>query len=390
MKSKRKDIPKYVAGGLLASQLVPAIAQGAMGIGQAIFGFNQRKQAKDMLENLQRNQPNLQVPTALRRLVNEPIAEEYMQAQESGAQRRTAQAADTLGKLGSRGIGALGNVLESERVGEQQRAGQYEQARRSALGQMAGAEQRIQDMQFNKYMQDVNAARGALEASQQNIMGGFGQVGRGVAESFNPANFLTPEKMKEMLMGAVTPDMLKTIFGGNMGGGQAQQQTAPSTTASTRPVLNIPSTLPDGSEMPQEQGVPLPPMGGRTSQAPSVTTTPRGYQPMPQGGLPQYQPSFPQYYDPSVAQAYGSLPPFGFKQGGVLKTKGVFSHRKNPKDLIDRNTGEVEAELTGNETVFNKEQSEKMERLAMQGKDKELRKYVKGVFKKFKSNRKNG
>lgn len=298
MKSKRKDTPpKYIGGGLLAA----SIAQGALGAGQAAFGFSQRAAAKRMIEELQRNQPSLQIPTALRRLVNEPIAEEYMEAQEMGAQRRTAQNIDTLGKLGSRGIGAMSSTLENERIGEQQRAGQYEQARRSALGQMAGAEQNIQNMQFQNYLNEINAARGALEAGQQNIFGGFGQVARGASQV--GADYLT----------------------GGVGGDILSQTTF-----------------------------------GDIQQAPRVT----GMQPR---GVNR-----------------------SFEEGGALKTKGVFSHRKNPKDLIDRNTGEVEAELTGDETVFNKEQSDKMEALANAGKDKELRKFVKNTFKKFKSKRKNG
>lgn len=263
MNTKRKNNPpKYVEGGLLAA----TIAQGFLGAGQAAFGFSQRAAAKRAIEELQKNQPSLQIPTALRRLVNEPISEEFVEVQEMGAQRRTAQNINTLGKLGSRGIGAMGSTLENERIGEQQRAGQYEQARRGALGQMAGAEQNIQNMQFQNYLNDLNAARGSLEAGQQNIFGGFGQVARGASQ-----------------------------FGADY-----------------------------------------------------------------------------------------------LKDGGVLKTKGVFSHRKNPKDLIDRNTGEVEAELTGSETVFNKSQSDKMEALANAGKDKELRKFVKNTFNKFKSKRKNG
>lgn len=265
MQSKRKEVPKYDLGGLIASG-----SQAALGVGQVIFGAQQRRAAKELIDELQRNNPALEIPTALRRRVSEPIAEEYMEAQEMGAQRRTAQSIDTLGKGGSRTLGMIPNVLENERIGEQQRVGQYEQARVQALGQMANAEQNIQQMNFNKYLQDLQAARGSLESGQQNIFGGFGQIGRGFTSY---ADGLTPE---------------------------------------------IPKA----------------------------------------------------------------------EDGAVLKTKGVFSHRKNPKDLIDRNTGEVEAELTGDETVFNKHDSEKMEALANKGKDKELRKFVKGRYKKFRSKRK--
>lgn len=50
------------------------------------------------------------------------------------------------------------------------------------------------------------------------------------------------------------------------------------------------------------------------------------------------------------------------KEGGVTKTKGEFSHEKNPIDLVQN--GEKVGEATGGEYIFNPEQSKKMNELA--------------------------
>ena len=51
--------------------------------------------------------------------------------------------------------------------------------------------------------------------------------------------------------------------------------------------------------------------------------------------------------------------------GKVGKTGGVFDHETNKKALIDEESGEKEAELTGNETmfVFNPKQTSTFEKL---------------------------
>jgi hypothetical protein len=46
------------------------------------------------------------------------------------------------------------------------------------------------------------------------------------------------------------------------------------------------------------------------------------------------------------------------RRGDVVKTNGEFNHDTNKKALIDEETGEKEAELTGGEYVLNPEQGE--------------------------------
>lgn len=293
--NKKKEVKKFVVGGFL----LPAIAQGALGLGQALFGGDQRRKAKDRIEELRKSAPQITIPTAIRKLADEPIAEEFMEAQELGGQRRTATAIDALGRGGSRSLALLPQVLESERIGEQQRAGQYEQARKGALSDLGAAQERVRDLKVGQYQNEMDAARQSLEAGQTNIFGGLGQIGRGAA-------YLDKDYISNLL-GLSPDDELMT--------------------REKEEIINLPAK------------------------------------------------------------------PRPFKDGGVMKppmkTKGEFDHDTNKKALIDEETGEKEAELSGDEVVFNKDDHEQIEMLIKEGKADELLKFMKATFAKFKEDAEN-
>jgi len=83
---------------------------------------------------------------------------------------------------------------------------------------------------------------------------------------------------------------------------------------------------------------------------------------------------------------------FADKGGEVHMTEGEFSHKTNKKALIDEETGEKEAELTGDEAmvrdgenvlVFNPNQQSTIEALVNKGDSKALMKKMKALLKKF-------
>jgi len=83
---------------------------------------------------------------------------------------------------------------------------------------------------------------------------------------------------------------------------------------------------------------------------------------------------------------------FANKGGEVHMTEGEFSHKTNKKALIDEETGEKEAELTGDEAmvrdgenvlVFNPSQQSTIETLVNKGDSKGLMKKMKALLKKF-------
>ena len=92
--------------------------------------------------------------------------------------------------------------------------------------------------------------------------------------------------------------------------------------------------------------------------------------------------------------AFGGLPESDDveenKHGGkVGKTGGEFNHDTNKKALIDEESGEKEAELTGNETmfVFNPKQTSTFEKLVRGDDAKGLMKFMKQLLKKPQFNK---
>lgn len=78
------------------------------------------------------------------------------------------------------------------------------------------------------------------------------------------------------------------------------------------------------------------------------------------------------------------------EQGGKHgKTGGVFDHKTNKKALIDEESGEKEAELTGDETmfVFNPKQTSTFEKLVRGGDSKGLMKFMKKLLNKPQFNK---
>lgn len=75
--------------------------------------------------------------------------------------------------------------------------------------------------------------------------------------------------------------------------------------------------------------------------------------------------------------------------GKVGKTGGEFSHATNKKALIDEESGEKEAELTGNETmfVFNPKQTSQFEKLVKGNDPVALMKFMKKLLKKPQFNK---
>lgn len=92
---------------------------------------------------------------------------------------------------------------------------------------------------------------------------------------------------------------------------------------------------------------------------------------------------------------YGSIPQlagnidFNAYGGKVGKTGGEFNHDTNKKALVDEESGEKEAELTGNETmfVFNPKQTSTFEKLVRGDDAKGLMKFMKQLLKKPQFNK---
>jgi hypothetical protein len=83
---------------------------------------------------------------------------------------------------------------------------------------------------------------------------------------------------------------------------------------------------------------------------------------------------------------------FANKNGNVFMTEGEFDHGTNKKALVDEETGEKEAELTGDEAmvvdgdnllVFNPDQQKTIEGLVNLGDSDQLMVYLKELLTQF-------
>lgn len=156
-----------------------ALIQGGIGLAKGITGGFQASRARKRLKELDKNEPKRYIPSAILERAKEPVAEEFMEAQEMGAQRRTSQGIGALSQGGSRAIlGGLPQITDQERIGEMQRAGQYEQARQDALGTLGAAQTNMIEANRRDWMNRVLAQTQQMGAGTQNIMTGLEDVGK--------------------------------------------------------------------------------------------------------------------------------------------------------------------------------------------------------------------
>lgn len=156
-----------------------ALIQGGVGLAKGITGGFQASRARKRLKELEKQEPKRYIASAILERAKEPIAEEFMEAQEMGAQRRTSQGIGALSQGGSRAIlGGLPQIADQERMGEMQRAGQYEQARQDALGTLGAAQTNLIEANRRDWMNKVLAQTQQMGAGTQNIMTGLTDIGK--------------------------------------------------------------------------------------------------------------------------------------------------------------------------------------------------------------------
>ena len=69
------------------------------------------------------------------------------------------------------------------------------------------------------------------------------------------------------------------------------------------------------------------------------------------------------------------------EKGGVMKTPGEFSHKKNPIDIMK--DGKKIAEATGGEYIFNPKQMSNIKKFVSSNDKNSLHSYVRSLIKKF-------
>lgn len=97
------------------------------------------------------------------------------------------------------------------------------------------------------------------------------------------------------------------------------------------------------------------------------------------------KPSNDSFIPPTMPSKYTNRKPLtadlGFEKGGVMKTPGEFSHKKNPIDIMK--DGKKIAEATGGEYIFNPKQMSNIKKFVSSNDKNRLHSYVRSLIKKF-------
>ena len=89
------------------------------------------------------------------------------------------------------------------------------------------------------------------------------------------------------------------------------------------------------------------------------------------------------FIPPTMPSKYTNRTPLtaGYEKGGVMKTPGAFSHKKNPIDIMK--DGKKIAEATGGEYIFNPKQMSNIKKFVSTNDKNRLHSYVRSLIKKF-------
>jgi hypothetical protein len=201
----KEEVPKAWVGA--------AVTAGTA-LWQLYQGSQQKKRAREAIKERQNNRPEITIPLELRRRAAEPIAREFMKAQEDEAGRRVSQSIGALERGGGRTVlGGLSGVLDSDRNERVQRNAAYEQERRRASDALGWAERDVQVRKDERWNTDMDIAAEELNAGNQNTWSAINGLGSAATNLGNTylGNKSTPSAtsnnvLREDYQSAMKPD----------------------------------------------------------------------------------------------------------------------------------------------------------------------------------------
>ena len=330
MKSKKqKPVKKYVAGGVLlagALKAIPALAQGALSIGQGVVGAGEL--AGGLAAERKLKAPSTATPASYREMFesaqNQALVQQnidqinrasatYLQALQSGGAQAVAAGLQPL---------AMGTQQATQDVYNQQIAREQ-----NAALNLAAADERAIKRGTDFYESRLDEARAARSGGIQNIFGGASSLGKtlvdvtsGKAIKTNPLSAESTAR-KETLASLRNTQGERNRIGESLVDLQNQldEDQVPLLAASKSKVANMLS--------PEEDEFNL---GNRPFQLPSQ-----------------------------------------LKEGGMV-TGGKFDHSTNPIDIVKK--GKKIGEMTGGEVILNPAQQKKLSKESV---------YFRQLLKKF-------
>jgi len=300
------------------------VAQTAAGIGKSAYGAYQSSQGRKALDSA------YQAPTGKPK----EYAEMLRQARESEvAQRRLdeinrsmATSTAALQRAGARGvIGGIGAVTEAGATSKTKAlTAQQQEIMRALEMNVQGAESE-RSRQINLETRERQEAQAAISAGVQNVTSGLSDlVTAGTTAMEGRADMKKPTPKGVIPEFKADPNVMKTI------------------------------------------SLETPTIGGLSAKKKKTT--------------PVTEQTLSDIYNQQDLAFQGlAANKRGYRQGGVQKTPGAFSHSTNPIDIMK--DGAKIGEMTGGEYIFNPKQAKELKKLSKSG-GSQLHKFVSSLLNK--------
>jgi hypothetical protein len=329
------QVKKYVSTGKEKKAIVGAIMAGVQGltsIGTGIADYSAGKREAERrskeIERLKATAPSLETPAAFRQAVKDAYDRSLLESQQREITRQLGTSVGALQQAGGRAL--LGGIGAAT----QQAARSGERAAQAQAQTQLAALTQLGQAELST--QRLREQRYQRELAQQRELRAEAEAGAGAGLGNIVGGALSAGTIGLGAAGALGGDIKKAMLGDFSKTGKTGDTPFTKLAVDSVEQDRLQEEL--NRAIPEEEGVPF------------------------------------------------------LKKGGVTKTKGEFSHEKNPIDLVQN--GEKVGEATGGEYIFNPEQSKKMNELAKKATEggsksekanamQKLAKFVRRTLKRF-------
>lgn len=313
------------------------LAQGVAGLGKAGYGAWQKRQGKKALASAYEAPTGK--PSEYADLIQQARASEISKRRLDEINKTMATSTAALQQAGSRGvIGGIGAVTAAGAGAKTQALSQQQAEIMRALERSTiGAEyQRQRDV--NRQIREENLAMSAIQAGQENIIGGVGDImkaglayGQGVSEGIidKPSGLFARKS--------------------NTGLGDAVKSATPELSAQGQSALDMSTKF-------------------RTDYIKSLSKK-----------KPSVNILSESVNDTTGVNLLDEVTVTAENGAKIKKTPGKFSHKSNPIDIMK--DGAKIGEMTGGEYIFNPSQAKSLQKLAKSG-NSDLHKFVRSLLNK--------
>lgn len=301
--------------------LIASGAQAVAGLGKTAFGASQQARGRKALDAA--FEAPTGKPSEYADMLRQARASEVAQRRIDEINRSMATSTDALQQAGARGvIGGIGAVTQAgARAKTDALSRQQAEIMRALERSTIGAErQRSRDI--NRQIREENLAQQAIEAGIQNVAGGLGDIGQAGMTAVGALGKKSPGLSPAEQMSKIDKQAAAV---------EAEEMYTSDPDLLDMDVVATDSLLPEQLSDPRVQAM------------------------LKRAGMGIYE------------------------KGGVQKTPGAFSHKKNPINIMK--DGAKIGEMTGGEYIFNPTQAKKMQKLAKSG-NTDLHKFVKSLLNK--------